>query len=118
MGVEKGTHDIERVLGENKRDAACFIAPELISAKWSIKVDEWAVGVMTYYMLTGQPPFFSDNYRDTLKQITNYKFDTQSERWQKLSEEAKDLILRLMAFRTEDRISADSALKHPWFKLA
>lgn len=81
MGVEKGTHDIERVLGENKREAACYLSPEVINAKWSIKVDEWAIGVIMYYMLTGNPPFFNENYKETLKQISNYKFDTQSQRW-------------------------------------
>lgn len=118
IGVEKGTHDIEKILGVNKRDAACYVAPEVINAKWSIKVDEWAVGVMAYYMLTGNPPFFSENYKETLKQITNYKFDTQSERWLALSQEARDVVLKLMAFRPEDRTSAESALRHPWFKLA
>jgi serine/threonine protein kinase len=69
-------------------------------------------------MLTGIPPFFSDNHRDTLKQVMNFKFDQQSERWTSISPEGKDLISKLMAFRAEDRLAADDALKHNWFKLA
>lgn len=69
-------------------------------------------------MLTGTPPFFSDNHKDTLKLIMNYKFDSSSERWQSISPEAQDLIMGLMAFRPDDRLKAESAINHPWFKRA
>lgn len=118
MGANQIVHDMDKHLGTEKRDNACYIAPETIHGKWSIKCDEWAVGCMLYFMLTGNPPFWSDNHRDTLKQIMNYKFDMQSDRWRAISEEGRHLIQSLMSFRHEDRITAENALKHGWFKLA
>ena len=35
--------------------------------------------------------------------------------WNRVSEEAKDLISRLMTYNYQDRIMACEAIKHPWF---
>ena len=35
-----------------------------------------------------------------------------------MSAEGRDLVLKLMAFRADDRVTAIDALRHPWFKLA
>lgn len=37
--------------------------------------------------------------------------------WNTRSAESKDLINKMMTFKYDDRITADSALQHPWFKL-
>lgn len=36
--------------------------------------------------------------------------------WNKVSDEAKDLVKKMLTYKYEDRISAEEALKHPWFK--
>ena len=95
----------------------CYVAPEVIKGEWSIKNDEWAVGVMMYYLLTGWVPFFGDDTKDTFRVILEYKFD-RGYAFEQISDEGKDLMLRLMAFKAEDRISAAEALKHAWFKRA
>ena len=39
-----------------------YMAPELIRKKpYDQRVDTWAVGVMTYIMLTGTPPFYDED---------------------------------------------------------
>lgn len=53
----------------------CYIAPETIKGHWSIKNDEWSVGIIGYYLLTGDVPFYGYDHRETLKQIEEYKFD-------------------------------------------
>lgn len=118
MGYDKPILEMESFLGDQKKDLASYIAPELIHGKWHMRNDEWALGCILYYMLTGSPPFWSENHRDTLKQIMNYKFDQSSERWTSLSPEAQDLILKLLTFRADDRLKAEDALKHPWFAKA
>jgi serine/threonine protein kinase len=34
--------------------------------------------------------------------------------WEKISDNAKNLITKLIAFESNDRPSAEEALKHPW----
>jgi len=34
--------------------------------------------------------------------------------WEKISDNAKNLITKLLAFESNDRPSAEEALKHPW----
>jgi calcium-dependent protein kinase len=71
----------------------CYVAPEVIKGQWNIKVDEWSVGVIMYYMMVGDVPFYGYDHKETLKLIQEYKFDTSSYGWINMSEEAKDLIL-------------------------
>lgn len=68
-----------------------------------------------YTMLTGNPPFSGETHKDIFKQIQQNKFDQSSIRWNALSEEARDLILRMMSTRPDERPDALDALKHQWF---
>lgn len=71
-----------------------------------------------YTMLTGHPPFWGENQREVFKLITNYKFDMSGLRWSAISDEGRDLILKLMAHHPNDRLDASDALKHEWFSKA
>ena len=53
----------------------CYVAPEIIKGEWSIKNDEWSVGVIMYYMLMGNVPFYDYDYKETFKLIQAYTFE-------------------------------------------
>ena len=38
------------------------------------------------------------------------------EDWTKVSDDAKDLVKKLLCYDYNNRIEAEEALKHPWFK--
>ena len=59
-----------------------------------------------YFMLKGDVPFFGYDMKETMQLITAYNFDRSSEYWNAISEEGRDLIQRLMAYKPDDRISA------------
>ena len=65
----------------------CYVAPEITKREWSIKNDEWSVGVMMYYMLMGRVPFIDYDYKETFKRIQEYKFE-KGWRFEALSPEA------------------------------
>lgn len=53
-----------------------YLAPEIIEGKYTKSCDLWSIGVMTYCMLVGEPPFVANNIielYDTISRID--KFD-------------------------------------------
>lgn len=69
-----------------------------------------------YILLTGSPPFNGENEDEILKSVLIGKYDTTLDTYQTLSNNAKDLITKLLRFNPAERITAKDALLHPWFK--
>jgi calcium/calmodulin-dependent protein kinase I len=79
-------------------------------------VDMWAMGVITYIILAGYPPFSDDGGKvsimfDKIKKA-QYTFD--EEYWCSISSEAKNLIQGMLTLDPTRRITAAQALDHPW----
>jgi DNA helicase-2/ATP-dependent DNA helicase PcrA len=51
-----------------------YMAPEAWSGDFSDKSDIWSIGAVLYEMLTGVPPFLSDNLTDLQQKIETNKF--------------------------------------------
>ncbi|CAG9333526.1 unnamed protein product [Blepharisma stoltei] len=93
-----------------------YIAPEVLVGGYTEKCDLWSAGVIMYILLTGKPPFDGTTEEEILNSIKQMKYNSNStEAFQKLSEEAKDLINRLLT-PEKDRINARDALEHDWIK--
>ena len=93
-----------------------YIAPEVIRGKYDESCDLWSIGVIMYILLTGSPPFNGENEDEILKSVLIGKYDTTLDTYQTLSNNAKDLITKLLRFNPAERITAKDALLHPWFK--
>jgi len=47
--------------------AADYLAPEMIDGEnYGAAVDWWGVGILTYEMIVGFPPFYTGNRRNTM----------------------------------------------------
>jgi serine/threonine protein kinase len=94
-----------------------YIAPEVLRGEgYGKQVDMWSVGVVTYILLCGFPPF-SDPGGDVAKvyaKIREGHFEFPSPYWDTVSDVAKDLVKRLLTVDPDQRISAQLALTHPW----
>ena len=95
-----------------------YIAPEVIRGKYDESCDIWSIGVIMYIMLTGVPPFYGNDDDSILRHVTEGKYDTTIDAYINLSENAKDLIRKLLKFYPNERITAKEALNHPWFQTA
>ncbi|QLG71053.1 hypothetical protein HG535_0B00910 [Zygotorulaspora mrakii] len=98
-----------------KRKTLCgtidYLSPELIcSREYDDKVDIWALGVLTYELITNSPPFEEDSDALTHKRIV--KGDLRFP--ESVSSDARDLILKLLKHKPQDRILLKDVKKHPW----
>ncbi|KAH0792188.1 calcium/calmodulin-dependent protein kinase type II subunit alpha-like [Histomonas meleagridis] len=94
-----------------------YWAPEIVrNETYSYSVDIWAAGVIMYYILTGFVPFNPFDQSVMFQQIVNgIKIDSFPSN-PPISNEAKDLILKMLDTNPFNRVTAREALNHPWIK--
>ena len=93
-----------------------YIAPEVLKKHYNEKCDVWSCGVIMYILLSARPPFGGEDDNEIMERVATGKYDLESPPFNKLSKNSIDLIKRLLTMDPEQRISAEQALNHPWFK--
>lgn len=92
-----------------------YMSPELILCNYSSKAaDIFASGVVLYILLNGRPPFAGENDLKVLDNTLNSNYNQSNSRWKSISENARDLIRRMLEFDPFKRIKCEEILKHPW----
>merc|ERR1719203_2490659 len=92
-----------------------YVAPEVLAQKpYGKAVDVWSIGVISYILLCGYPPFYDENDANLFAQILKGEFEFDSPYWDDISEEAKDFIRSLMCVNVENRLTCHNALEHCW----
>ncbi|XP_043933069.1 calcium/calmodulin-dependent protein kinase type 1G [Protopterus annectens] len=92
-----------------------YVAPEVLAQKpYSKAVDCWSIGVITYILLCGYPPFYEDTESQLFARITEGKYEFDSPFWDDISESAKDFIRCLLEKDPDKRYTCEQALQHPW----
>jgi len=76
--------------------------------------DIWSAGVIVYILLGGYPPFFDDNRNRLFKKIKAGIFEFHDQYWSEVSEDAKNLIRKMLTVDPKKRPSAKQLLEHPW----
>ncbi|KAG5179819.1 kinase-like domain-containing protein [Tribonema minus] len=92
-----------------------YVAPEILRHKpYGTSVDMWSIGVIIYILLGGYPPFHDENQTRLFRKIRAGSYKFHSEYWGGVSNEAKDLISRLLTVDVSKRLTAAEAVVHPW----
>ncbi|CAM9422002.1 unnamed protein product, partial [Choristocarpus tenellus] len=74
-----------------------YVAPEILKGEvYGKPVDMWSVGVITYILLGGYPPFHDDNQAKLYQKIKKGRVVFHPQYWNTVSDEAKDLIRKLL----------------------
>merc|ERR1712087_446781 len=92
---------------------AHYAAPEVLSSQeYDMSADMWSLGVIISTLLCGSPPFFdaSNNMKNLYHLIKKGQYSFPSPFWDDISEQAKDLIRRLLLKDASARLSAKQVL--------
>lgn len=94
-----------------------YMAPEIIrKEQYGKAVDMWSIGVITFIIISGEPPFYAETSSELYKITCACKINFSSNSWSSVSAEAKDFIRCLLTVNPADRLTANSAMQHPWLK--
>ncbi|XP_047370317.1 serine/threonine-protein kinase PLK4 [Vespa velutina] len=88
-----------------------YISPEVATrSSHGLAADVWSLGCMLYTLLVGKPPFDTDAVKSTLTRVAmaDYVMPTN------LSNNAKDLIDKLLKKNPKERIHLRDVPKHPF----
>ncbi|KAI8610168.1 hypothetical protein BC830DRAFT_1246971 [Chytriomyces sp. MP71] len=104
---------------ESAMKTACgtpgYVAPEVLRKRgYGREVDMWSIGVISYILLCGYPPFYDQNNAVLFRQIMSGKYEFDSPWWDNISKEAKDFVRTLLVLDPRQRYSAKQALAHPY----
>merc|ERR1719336_1441692 len=93
-----------------------YMSPEVMDCKFASPAsDMWGVGSIAYILLSGGvSPFWGGNRYRTMARTLSCDFNFELPNFEKVSENAKDFISRLLVLNADDRFTANQCLSHPW----
>ena len=109
----------------DRRQTMCgtldYLPPEMVlnatghRVAYDHSVDIWCLGVLMYEFLYGNPPFFTPDAADSMKTYKRIKaVDLRFPAQPAVSEDAKDLIRRMIVKEPERRMRLIDVVQHRW----
>lgn len=102
-----------------KMTTACgtpnYVAPEVLNQQpYGKEVDIWSLGVISYILLCGFPPFYNEDTPTLYRQIRKGEFSFPDPYWTNVSDAAKDMIQKMLTLDPKKRATAKQVMAHPW----
>lgn len=95
-----------------------YVAPEILNyERISLATDMWSLGCLTYVLLSGCSPFGGDDKQETFCNITTANLDFPMQYFAGVSDEAIDLMSKLIVKEPKNRLTCQEARLHPWLAL-
>lgn len=93
-----------------------YIAPEVLKGSYTTQCDNWSMGVVMYIMLSGKPPFGGKSNKEIIDNVLKGEYNFNAPVWSVISDEAKDLIRKLLDRQADMRLTSEEAYNHPWIQ--
>ncbi|OXB76577.1 UNVERIFIED_CONTAM: hypothetical protein H355_011197 [Colinus virginianus] len=97
---------------------ANFVAPEVLKRQgYDAACDIWSLGILLYTMLAGFTPFANgpdDTPEEILARIGSGKYALTGGNWDSVSDNAKDIVSKMLHVDPHQRLTAVQVLRHPW----
>ncbi|XP_055367274.1 serine/threonine-protein kinase Chk2 isoform X2 [Betta splendens] len=98
-----------------------YLAPEVLThastTGYGLAVDAWSLGVLLFVCLSGYPPFHENfGCESTTDQIIRGQFTMVQSKWRHVSDQAKDMVRKLLVVDPTKRMTIEEALQHPWLQ--
>lgn len=114
FGLSK--HFVEHEKMHQVVGSAYYTAPEVLEGGYGKGCDVWSIGVISYMLLSGCPPFYGSNSEAIHQMILNNEPDYSAKRFAHVSIQAIDFLKRLLVKDPMKRISTAEALDHPFIQ--
>ncbi|XP_050223865.1 calcium-dependent protein kinase 8-like [Mercurialis annua] len=95
-----------------------YMAPEVLKRNYGPEIDVWSAGVILYILLCGVPPFWAETEQGVAQAIIRSVIDFKRDPWPKVSENAKDLVKKMLNPDPKLRLTAQQVIEHPWLQNA
>lgn len=93
-----------------------YVAPQVLDGLYTNQCDLWSCGVIMYILLCGYPPFTGDTDTELIPRIKAACYCFPEEDWDGVSDDAKDLIQKLICLDEPVRYTAAQTMGHTWIK--
>ncbi|CAI0450110.1 unnamed protein product [Linum tenue] len=87
-----------------------YMAPEVLKRNYGPEVDVWSAGVILYILLCGVPPFWAETEQGVAQAIIRSVIDFKRDPWPKVSDNAKDLVKKMLNPDPKQRLTAQQVL--------
>ncbi|KAI8562201.1 hypothetical protein RHMOL_Rhmol03G0016100 [Rhododendron molle] len=87
-----------------------YMAPEVLKRNYGPEIDVWSAGVILYILLCGVPPFWAETEQGVAQAIIRSVVDFKRDPWPKVSDNAKDLVKKMLDPDPKRRLTAQQVL--------
>lgn len=98
-----------------------YVAPEVINikdmkTKYTTNCDMFSLGLIFHLLLMGRSIFKGKSFSEVLDENRACDFDLYAAEYDQVDQLAMDLLRKMLKIDPEERITAEQASSHPYFK--